>query len=133
MRFPQPSPAPGKLSGKQGPHWFGLCGSACSVGDGVYRWSSERLARPMDWPENGRSLSLFMPQAAESPLHFALCFAAVRLMLLTGFRISEVQGLQRDWLHPDQGYVHFSGYQERRSGAGDRTVSRSSRGRATGP
>jgi integrase len=28
-------------------------------------------------------------------------------MLLTGFRISEAQGLQRDWLHADQGYVHF--------------------------
>jgi integrase len=33
--------------------------------------------------------------------------AAVRLMLLTGYRISEVQGLRRDWLHADQGYVHF--------------------------
>jgi len=32
---------------------------------------------------------------------------AVRFMLLTGFRISEVQGLQRDWLHVDQGYVLF--------------------------
>lgn len=29
-------------------------------------------------------------------------------MLLTGFRISEAQGLQRDWLHADQGYIHFS-------------------------
>jgi len=28
-------------------------------------------------------------------------------MLLTGFRISEVQGMKRDWLHADQGYVHF--------------------------
>jgi integrase len=36
-----------------------------------------------------------------------VALAAVRLMLLTGFRISEVQGLQRDWLHADQGYVHF--------------------------
>ncbi|WP_246679968.1 site-specific integrase [Mesorhizobium sp. B1-1-9] len=33
--------------------------------------------------------------------------AGVRLMLLTGFRISEVQGMKRDWLHADQGYVHF--------------------------
>jgi integrase len=33
--------------------------------------------------------------------------ASVRLMLLTGFRISEVLGLKRDWLHADQGYVHF--------------------------
>ena len=36
-----------------------------------------------------------------------VALAAVRLMLLTGFRISEVQGLQRDWLHADEGYVHF--------------------------
>jgi integrase len=36
-----------------------------------------------------------------------VALAAVSLMLLTGFRISEVQGLQRDWLHADQGYVHF--------------------------
>ncbi|MBZ9703238.1 MULTISPECIES: tyrosine-type recombinase/integrase [unclassified Mesorhizobium] len=33
--------------------------------------------------------------------------AGVRLMLLTGFRISEVQGMKRAWLHADQGYVHF--------------------------
>jgi integrase len=33
--------------------------------------------------------------------------AAVRFMLLTGFRISEAQGLQRGWLHSDQGFVHF--------------------------
>ncbi len=33
--------------------------------------------------------------------------AAVRFMLLTGFRISETQGLQRGWLHSDQGFVHF--------------------------
>jgi integrase len=31
----------------------------------------------------------------------------VRFVLLTGFRISEAQGLQCDWLHADQGYVHF--------------------------
>ena len=28
-------------------------------------------------------------------------------MLLTGFRISEAQGLKRDWLHADHGYVHI--------------------------
>jgi len=33
--------------------------------------------------------------------------AIVELMLLTGYRISEVQGLQRDWLHSEGGYVHF--------------------------
>jgi integrase len=46
-------------------------------------------------------------RAAERNGEHQVALAAVRLMLLTGFRISEAQGLQRDWLHADQGYVHF--------------------------
>jgi integrase len=46
-------------------------------------------------------------RAAERNGEHPVALAAVRLMLLTGFRISEAQGLQRDWLHADQGYVHF--------------------------
>lgn len=33
--------------------------------------------------------------------------AAVRALLLTGYRISEVIGMEHSWLHADQGYVHF--------------------------
>jgi integrase len=33
--------------------------------------------------------------------------AAVRVLLLTGYRISEVIGMERGWLHADKGYVHF--------------------------
>jgi integrase len=33
--------------------------------------------------------------------------AAVRVLLLTGYRISEVIGMERTWLHADRGYVHF--------------------------
>ncbi len=33
--------------------------------------------------------------------------AVVRFLLLTGFRISEAQGLQRAWLHADKGFVSF--------------------------
>lgn len=33
--------------------------------------------------------------------------AAVKVLLLTGDRISEVVGLQRSWLHAEQGVVHF--------------------------
>lgn len=33
--------------------------------------------------------------------------AAIRILLLTGYRISEVIGLERDWLHADRGFVHF--------------------------
>ena len=46
-------------------------------------------------------------RVAERNGEHPVALAAVRLMLLTGFRISEVQGLQRDWLHADRGYVHF--------------------------
>jgi integrase len=44
---------------------------------------------------------------AEQNAEHPVALAAVRLMLLTGFRISEAQGLQRDWLHADRGYVQF--------------------------
>ncbi|MPZ38783.1 MAG: DUF4102 domain-containing protein [Rhizobiales bacterium] len=33
--------------------------------------------------------------------------AVVRLLLLTGFRISEGQQMHRDWLHAEEGYVAF--------------------------
>ena len=33
--------------------------------------------------------------------------AAVRVLLLTGYRISEVTGMKRRWLHANKGYVHF--------------------------
>jgi len=46
-------------------------------------------------------------RAAETGGERPVALAAVRLMLLTGFRISEAQGLQRAWLHADEGYVHF--------------------------
>jgi integrase len=46
-------------------------------------------------------------RVAERNGEHPVALAAVRLMLLTGFRISEAQGLQRDWLHAGQGYVHF--------------------------
>ncbi|MFC0217605.1 integrase arm-type DNA-binding domain-containing protein [Pseudochelatococcus lubricantis] len=36
-----------------------------------------------------------------------VALAIVRFLVLTGFRISEGQGLQRHWLHPDAGYVAF--------------------------
>ncbi|WP_342640472.1 tyrosine-type recombinase/integrase [Rhodoligotrophos ferricapiens] len=36
-----------------------------------------------------------------------VALAIVRFLALTGFRISEGQGLQRPWLHADAGYVAF--------------------------
>lgn len=33
--------------------------------------------------------------------------AAIRVLLLTGYRISEVIGMDRSWLYAEHGYVHF--------------------------
>jgi integrase len=33
--------------------------------------------------------------------------AAIQVLLLTGYRISEVIGMQRGWLHAERGFVHF--------------------------
>jgi integrase len=46
-------------------------------------------------------------RAAEMSGERPVALAVIRLMLLTGFRISEAQGLQRNWLHADEDYVHF--------------------------
>jgi len=34
--------------------------------------------------------------------------AIVRLLLLTGFRVSEGQGMRREWVHPEGGYISFA-------------------------
>lgn len=44
---------------------------------------------------------------AERDGEHPVALAGVQMLLLTGFRISEVQGLRRDWLNTDRGYVHF--------------------------
>lgn len=52
--------------------------------------------------ELGRAIRL-AEQTGEHPV----ALAAVRLMLLTGFRISEVQGLQHDWFDAEHGFIRF--------------------------
>jgi integrase len=46
-------------------------------------------------------------RTAERNTEHPVAVAGVQFLLLTGFRISEVQGLRRDWLNADRGYVHF--------------------------
>ena len=53
-----------------------------------------------------RMLGLAMRHAERNGGH-PVALAIVRFRLLTGFRISEGQGLQRAWLHADAGYVSF--------------------------
>lgn len=66
-------PVPGKLRGKQNSCRFGVRGSAYAIGDSVYRCAPEQSSWPGAWPKKGRSLTLAMPQAAESLLHFVFC------------------------------------------------------------
>jgi len=71
--------------GEQSPRRFGFRASAYAVGDSAGRYTSEQSLRSIAWLENGRSCTLSMPQAAESPLHFAsCCFPPASSPLLQG-------------------------------------------------
>jgi integrase len=72
---------------------------------GVRKLSGNRKERRLSVAEI-RRLGEAMRRAergGERPVALAI----VRLLILTGFRISEAQGLQRHWLHSDGGFVHF--------------------------
>lgn len=53
-----------------------------------------------------KKLGVAMRHAERNGEH-PIGLAIVRLLLLTGFRISEGQALQRAWVHADRGYVSF--------------------------
>jgi integrase len=78
---------------------------ASNPAEGVRKLAGKKKERRLSVAEI-KKLGETMRVAERNGTH-PVALAAVRLMLLTGFRISEVQGLQRDWLHADQGYVHF--------------------------
>jgi hypothetical protein len=48
-----------------------------------------------------------MRNAEERNSELPVALDAVRLMLLTGFRISEVLGLKHDWINAEGGYIQF--------------------------
>lgn len=72
---------------------------------GVRRLAGKKKERRLSLDEI-RKLGEVMAPAERNGEH-PVALAAVRFMLLTGFRISEAQGLQRAWLHANRGYVHF--------------------------
>jgi integrase len=78
---------------------------ASNPAEGVRKLAGKKKERRLSVAEI-KKLGEAMRVAERNGAH-PVALASVRLMLLTGFRISEVQGLQRDWLHADQGYVHF--------------------------
>jgi integrase len=78
---------------------------ATNPAEGVRKLAGKKKERRLSVAEI-RKLGEAMRVAERNGEH-PVALAAVRLMLLTGFRISEAEGLQRDWLHAGQGYVHF--------------------------
>lgn len=78
---------------------------ASNPAEGVRRIAGKKKERRLSLAEI-RKLGAAMGTAEQNGEH-PVALAAVRFMLLTGFRISEAQGLQRAWLHADKGYVHF--------------------------
>ena len=72
---------------------------------GARKLASKKRTRRLSEAEI-RKLGVAMRYAARNGEH-AVGLAVVQFLLLTGFRISEGQGLQRAWLHADAGYVSF--------------------------
>jgi integrase len=78
---------------------------ASNPAEGVRKLAGKKKERRLSVAEI-KKLGAAM-HAAEQAGEHPVGLAAVRLMLLTGFRISEAQGLQKAWLREEQGYVHF--------------------------
>ena len=72
---------------------------------GARKLASKKKTRRLSEVEI-KKLGIAMRHAARNGEH-PVGLAIVRFLLLTGFRISEGQGLQRPWLHADAGYVSF--------------------------
>jgi integrase len=73
--------------------------------DGVRKIAGNRKDRRLSVAEI-RKLGKAMRSSAESGEH-PTALAIVRLLLLTGLRISEGQGIQHAWLNAKDGYVRF--------------------------
>ncbi len=73
---------------------------------GVRRMASKKRERRLSTDE----IILFGAtlRQAEADGEHPVGIAVTRLILLTGFRLNEAAGLQFDWLHPADGYVHFT-------------------------
>ncbi len=78
---------------------------AANPAEGVRKLAGKKKDRRLSVAEI-KKLGAAMRSAERNGEH-PVGLAAVRLMLLTGYRISEAQGLQKAWLNADRGYVHF--------------------------
>ena len=78
---------------------------AFNPADGVRKLAGKRKDRRLSIAEIQKlgNVMRIAEQHGEHPTALAI----VRLLLLTGFRVSEGQGLERAWLHPAAGYVQF--------------------------
>ena len=81
-------------------------GLRSGVERGVRKIATKRKERRLSVAEIQR-LGGAIRAAEQGQWERPVALAAVKLLLLTGFRISEGQGLQRAWLNSDQSYVRF--------------------------
>jgi integrase len=73
--------------------------------EGARRLAGKKKQRRLSVPEV-KKLGAALQYGERNGEH-STGLAIVKLLLLTGFRISEGQDMRRDWLHAEQGYVSF--------------------------
>jgi integrase len=73
---------------------------------GARKLAGKKKTRRLSVPEIEK-LGQAMRHAARNGTENAVALAIIRLLLLSGFRISEAQGLKREWVSADGGYVGF--------------------------
>jgi integrase len=73
---------------------------------GARKLAGKKKTRRLSVPEIER-LGRAMRHATRNGTENAVALAIIRLLLLSGFRISEAQGLKREWVSADGGYVGF--------------------------
>lgn len=73
---------------------------------GARKLAGKKKTRRLSVPEIEK-LGQAMRHAARQETESPIALAIIRLLLLTGFRISEGQGLERAWISTEGGYVSF--------------------------
>jgi integrase len=92
---------------------------ASNPADGVRKIAGKKRERRLSRAEIGKLGEAIRIAEKHGENPFGL--SAVRLLLLTGYRISEVVGLERSWLNAEAGYVRFP---DTKSGGQVRTIGR---------
>jgi integrase len=89
---------------------------------GARKLAGKKKTRRLSVPEIEK-LGQAMRHAARNETESSIALAIVRLLLLSGFRISEGHGLERAWVSPE-GAMWTSRHKGERTGEGHRPVCR---------